>query len=103
MTHDELVEVGAQALSASLQLRQVSGTKWPIAHTSAGIVIDAVESLIRADERERHTVNNPLLLADIRAQVRALDHPDYCTSWAADMPCICPIRDVLVILDRAIP
>ena len=27
---------------------------------------------VRADERERHTVNNPLLLADLRAEVQVM-------------------------------
>jgi len=36
---------------------------------------------VRADERERHTVNNPMLLADLRAEVEALYDQGRTRDW----------------------
>ena len=88
MTRGDLIEAGAVAVATD------EGRNHPtcmVCRNVAGLVVDAVEPLIRADERERHTVNNPLLLADLRA--RMLDLPP-----AHDDACVW-LRDVIGLID----
>jgi hypothetical protein len=89
LTRDELTRDVARAFAE--HCRQRPWLDLSVDQT-AKIMVDIAEPLIRADLRADALLN-------IRTQVLALDHPDYCPSWGGQ-PCICPIRDVLVMLDR---
>lgn len=73
MTRDELIEAVAKRRFPGIVKND--GEEWAVVVEMTERWLDAVEPVVRADERERHTVNNPLLLADLRAKVQAL--PDY--------------------------
>ena len=88
MVHDELVEAGASAMPKTLSRRA--------RETWAAIVLDAVEPLIRADEREAFGITLSGMeekayaqgghnrLADLRAKVEALR--DNAKEWQEKSP-----------------
>jgi len=101
MTRDELLAAGARAWHAD---------SWRIDGDAVAAIIDAVEPLIRADERGIYEDRIKGLLhtlltyrADLRAKVKALDDSHYttCLQTGDSTPCTCPdvVAAVLALID----
>jgi hypothetical protein len=67
----------------------------------AEAVIDAVEPIIREDQRKKPCMD-ARILRGLRAKVVALDHAWDCDAdkpAGARMPCTCPIKDVIALFE----
>ena len=105
MTRDELIEVGAKSiLSSDPPPGELEGCR-----SLAEDILDAVEPLIRADERLKERANihsksnhlvRSLMLADLRAKAEALPSPmddgDHISRWVLR-------ADVLNLIERGRP
>jgi hypothetical protein len=94
---DRLVDAGAQALVDDRYPRYPEAVPPSSFHRNiAAVVVDAVEPLIRADERARlldHLDIRREALADLRAQVEALITPQGVGSWNSALEAVLALLD----------
>jgi len=99
MTRDELIEAGAQALRTAF-------TDYKPDYADVGVVVDAVEPLVRASERELGATLNAALLRDLRTRlsvgVAALQtYPPVLFSGNARVAWVEACAEVLNLIDES--
>jgi hypothetical protein len=102
MDRDDLIDAGTQAIC---EMYVPTATADEEVRWEVGVVVDAVEPVIRADERERNTplditAYRAALLAGLRAKVEALPERGISMTWDHPEGCALVWRDeVLALLD----